>query len=130
MAVSPQINFYRNQRSDQLLIMDLRPAESADTYRYILSGGRLYPSDRLLPARSDFRDIWLALDEMGGAFVGTAQDMVHRMHKGALTCVCLKVFQELALVNMEYCDEEIRVKLNKTNSKTDLTSSTLLRSLF
>ena len=104
-AFFPQINEFRQRRSVQLLLSDIRRHDPAGEAA-ILQGG--VPDGSRLPAREDFAAVWRALSARGDAYAAAPE----RFSAGLCpalpeetACLCLKVFEELGLVRLELSDE-------------------------
>ena len=141
-AFCPQINEYRGQRSVQLQLVDLRPAQQEqELYERYLHGLELTAEQarRLLPVREEFVVLWRWLKrqadqnlpvELTAADIAVAlaratggkEDLLH-------TRVCLDVLAERGLTRMTAIGDRLRVELVPTEQKVDLEDSDILRRL-
>ncbi len=141
-AFSPQINEFRGQRTVQLQLVDLRPAQQErELYERYLQGAELtgQQAQRLLPVREEFAVLWRWLKrqtEQSGPVEQTAADIsiaVARATGGQEdllhTRVCLDVLAERGLTRMTAADGKLRVELMPTQGKVDLEASPILRRL-
>ena len=127
-AFYPQVNEFRNRRSVQLLLCDIRRHDAADALR-ILAGD--YPAaPRALP-RSDFEALWQALAQRGGSFGAPVERF------GAMLCpalsedtvmLCLKVFEELGLLRLNLEGGALRAE-RVPDARAELERSALLARL-
>ena len=99
-AFYPQINEFRDRRSVQLLLCDLRRHDIERAER-ILSGD--YPPEPAALPRSDFETLWRALVQRGGSFRAPLDrfcaSLCPALPEDTL-CLCLKVFEELGLLRL------------------------------
>ena len=134
LAFCPQINDFRSRRSVQLMVNDIRRHDFSVLCDTLLSG---IPPLRdchkdICPDRSDFAWLWRRMMKLGGRFSGTVPEMLDwlnsRIHPGCI-CVCMLVFNELDLLDLEYKDKIITLRAYNDGRKVDLDSSQILKTL-
>ena len=127
-AFFPQINEFRDRRSVQLLLCDLRPHDTACANR-ILSGE--FPAEPAALPRGEFETLWRALIGRGGRFCATLDRF------GAELCpaldeetlwLCLKVFEELGLLRLRRDGDSVLAE-RVPNAEAELERSPLLARL-
>ncbi len=145
LAFSPQINEFRGIRSLQLNLVDIRPDAQTraiherdralyDRYR---NGDPLSPeeADTFLPLRSEFVSVWRylvsrskrgALDEDHACLVR----QIVRASDAPTTClrtqICLDVFSERGLIQMEPTHRMVHITLTAGAEKVKLENSKIL----
>ncbi len=128
-AFFPQINEFRQKRSVQLLLSDLRQ-HRPDAAAAILRGE--IPEDAPAPARSDFESLWRALSARGGEFAAAPERFCAELCP-ALTeetvCLCIKVFEELGLVSLREQRGRWTARCIPDAGRRTLGDSALLRAL-
>ena len=148
VAFTPQINEYRGIRTVQLNIVDIRPDETirrAQThdralYRRHLAGEALScdEADELLPARQDFVAVWRYLAAFGqdgqlmeelGCLSRKISRCTGRALSPARTRVCLDVFAEQGLLQLEQRPKATLIRLCADGRKVDLEQSPILMHL-
>lgn len=109
-AFYPQINEFRDRRSVQLLICDIRRHDAAAAAA-MLRGE--YPASPVELPREDFTTLWRALEARGGAFRAPlyrfCADLCPALAEDTL-CLCLKVFEELGLVRLSLADDNCAIE--------------------
>ena len=134
VAFYPQINEYRGQRSVQLLVTDVRQADTLPLCRQILDGKEPMSWDAadLCPLRSDFVHVWRWLERRGGVAGGDFCSILGwrpgGMHPAKLL-VCLRVMRDKELISIRREEGHIRVETQKTDGKADLDSHPLVVAL-
>ena len=127
-AFYPQINEFRDRRSVQLLICDLRKHDTAAAER-VLSGA--YPEAPVPMPRSNFEALWRALAERGGRCSAPMERFCPELCP-ALTeqelCLCLKVLEELGLLRLQ-TDGTLLTVERVPDARAELEGSALLRRL-
>ena len=145
IAYTPQINEYRGLRTVQLNLLDIRPDEQARArlgagkalYRRHLQGQALSAQelDRLIPERQDFVAVWryLAANAQNGVVCEEFGCLVRKItryagctYSGSKIRVCLDVFQEQGLLQMEQRPKLLVIRLTSDGHKVDLESSPTL----
>ena len=145
LAFCPKINEYNGSRTVQLVLSDLRPAETADPAERALYDAwrRGTWSDEegasLLPSREEFEAVWRFLAREKEPEMEThAETLARRVAAAyglepspARTCVCLTVFRELGLLEeLENLPEGgLRLRRRADPPRTRLDSSALFRRL-
>lgn len=140
------INEYNGRRSVQLVVRDIRMAESAnerllkdrERFRRIWNGEN-YTDDDILPTRDDFIAVYTLVQRNVRAGM---QEITHRAllaklyasgsrHIGYVKLkLIIRVLQELNLLGIEEISEECySFRCNYTDKKTDLDKSNILRRL-
>ena len=148
IAYTPQINEYRGLRTVQLNLLDIRPDEQARArlgagkalYRRHLQGQALSAQelDRLIPERQDFVAVWryLAASAQNGVVCEEFGCLVRKItryagctYSGSKIRVCLDVFQEQGLLQMEQRPKMLVIHLTSDGKKVDLERSPTLQHL-
>lgn len=127
-AFFPQINEFRQRRSVQLLLSDIR-RHDAEAAAAIL-GGR-YPSDARPLPRENFECLWYALKAKGGSYADALSRFCAALCPALdeeTLCLCLKVFEELGRITIAADGENVRVELSN-KEHTPLEDSALLARL-
>ena len=111
IAFTPQINDFRNRKTVQLSLLDIRASDESELCERLLTGGRILRAEthRILPKRRDFAAAWRALSDAGGELEGERDELLEllcgkRAFYRAKLCLCLVVFAELELLTLEYTD--------------------------
>ena len=143
VAFYPQINEFRDNRTVQLQVIDLRLAPSrAEMERAIyekFSRGEVLTQEEarfLLPERSEFAALWRWLVHQTGQ-CAVVEDTLHHIARGAArrggttevparTLLCLEVFRERGLIQLARRDHRYRITLCPVERKVDLEASELL----
>lgn len=148
IAYTPQINEFRGVRSVQLNLADIRPDEASREarriseryYRQFADGEPLSQTaiDALLPERRDFVAVWkylrrtavrgVVLEEFGCLCRKIARFADVPCSYGR-TRVCLDVFAEQRLLQLEQRPGLLRIKLLAYAHKVDLEKSAILNTL-
>ena len=128
-AFFPQINEFRQRRSVQLLLSDVRC--HTDALERILRGD--YPAEARALPRSDFEKLWKSLNEH---FEASGEFRAPLERFGAALCpvldtetlfLCLKVFEDLGLLSLT--PEGGCVRVARLDGKAHLEDSALLARL-
>ena len=147
IAFTPQINEFRGVRSVQLSLVDLRQAEPerrrcedarARYLRY--HEGTLLPGEaaQLLPGRQEFVVLWRYLWQQNkdGQCCDTAACLARKLSRACKlqfaperVRICLDVFCELGLIQMEERQSVLRLTRSKTAGKVQLEGSRILQAL-
>ena len=145
IAFTPQINEYRGLRTVQLNLIDIRPDETIRAaqghdhalYTRHLAGEPLSCAEagELLPTRQEFAAVWhyLAAFSQNGLLseeLGCLSRKISRC-AGALlsagkTRICLDVFAEQGLVQLEQRPKTLSIRLCAGGRKVDLEKSPIL----
>ncbi len=127
-AFFPQINEFRDRRSVQLLLCDIRRHDASGAAR-ILAGE--YPAEPAPLPRCDFETLWRALVSRGGSFSAPLDrfcaEVCPAMEEETL-CLCLKVFEDLGLLRLRLDGSALAVE-RVPNAEADLERSALLARL-
>ncbi|MBM6887517.1 single-stranded-DNA-specific exonuclease RecJ [Pseudoflavonifractor phocaeensis] len=144
-AFTPQVNEYRGWRSVQLQLCDLRPAltraqAERALYEKFRRGESLTPAEAaaLLPSREEFVVLWRYLQ--GHAQPSPLEETAHRLARNIArsagkretvmrTLVCLEVFDERGLIQLEHTTDHLHIALCQVEGKVDLEASWILRRL-
>ena len=148
IAYTPQVNEYRGLRTVQLNLLDIRPNEQARSrlkegkalYRRHMQGQALSQEDleRLIPARQDFVAVWkyLAASAQNGVVCEEFGCLARKITRfagyacgGSKIRVCLDVFQEQGLLQMEQRPKVLVIHLTSDGKKVDLEQSPTLQHL-
>ena len=145
LAFTPQINEYRGLRTVQLNLVDIRPDEAARSVQ--AEARQLYARHRagqtlsaqeaaaLLPCRQDFVAVWKYLtayaeDGCLQEEVGCLSRKIARFASAPCcpgkTWVCLEVFAEQGLLDLEQRPRTLRIRLTGAGKKVDLEQSAIL----
>jgi single-stranded-DNA-specific exonuclease len=148
IAFTPQVNEFRGTRSVQLSLVDIRPAESIR--QTLQQDHALYAKHRagrmlsarearaLLPPRTEFVAVWKYLkshceDGCVHEECGCLSRKISRFAGFACpvsrTRVCLDVFCERGLLDLEDNRRSLTIKLTDSSKKVDLNQSSILLEL-
>ena len=148
VAFTPQINEFKGQRSVQLNLVDVRPcarvrteAQSERALYDKLGGGSAVTAEdarKLLPVRGEFVAVWRYL--MANSRDGLLQEdflcMCRKIARSAdlpitvaRTRVCLDVFAERGLIELQSFQKQLRIHVVSDGRKVDLDESPIVRSL-
>ena len=149
VAFTPQINEFKGQRSVQLNLVDVRPCDRILTeaaceralYEKLSDGAPCVSREdasKLLPARAEFVAVWRYL--MANNHDGLLQEEFLCMSRKIARCaglpitvartrVCLDVFAERGLIEMQNCVKQLRIRIVSDGRKVDLDESPIVRSL-
>ncbi|SBW11276.1 Single-stranded-DNA-specific exonuclease RecJ [uncultured Eubacteriales bacterium] len=145
LAFHPQINEYRGRRSVQLQLADLRPAQTrAQAERALWEkyrrGEYLTAAEAasLTPSRDEFAGLWRYLKSRSTG--RRVEETTLRLAKNVAhatglretfprTMICLEVFHERGLVQVERTTDRLRIEMNTVEGKVDLEESYILRNL-
>ncbi len=144
VAFIPQINEFREERSVQMNLMDIRPACQAacspDLGGYkTLHNGALQPeaAQKLLPDRATLATVWRYLASVPGADIEEAPMCLCRKivrwsgSPLSLGCmmVCLDIFSDVNLIQLHRLHKYISIRLTPGTGKADLTRSQTMQRL-
>lgn len=146
VAFYPQINEFRDNRTVQMQVIDLRLAPSRAQmeraiYEKFIRGEALTRAEArfLLPERSEFVALWRWLQHQSaaGAVVEETLPRIARSvsRRGgqrevpARTRLCLEVLKERGLIRMQVRCDRLQITLCHLEHKVDLDASELLRRL-
>lgn len=136
VAFSAQINEFRSRRSVQLVVADMRTTDRAAVCRHILGKGGIPPAQKsaLLPDRACCVRIWRALESAGGSTAGEAHEVVTSLCEAGgdglpRAAVCLRVFEELGLLQLSFSGGRLEVSIIPGEGKADLSASRILQRL-
>lgn len=131
----PTINEYRGWRSVQLQICDLRPARTRaqieeELFRRFMNGQALTPLEAasLLPSQQEFVNLWRYLHARRAK--GCIEETAHRLARNVAracgrretfmrTQICLVVFRDCGLVQVEHATDHLRIRLCETTKEAD-----------
>ena len=122
LAFYPQINEFRSRRSVQLLVLDIRRADHRDTCRCILQGKG---AEGLHLSRSELGRLWRGLAARRGPIrccLQSLPELEPRLQPGKIA-LGLRVLAEVSLATVSLQDDNIEIKLIKSDGKADLESS-------
>lgn len=131
-AFYPKINTFRGRRSLQLLLTDLRPADTLSICRTLLDGRTPNPWEaaELCPSRADFVTVWHWLGKNGGSVNLPVEELEARAPsgmRGARLIVCLKIMESERLTALRWDGKVYRARTLERAGKADLDSSRLWR---
>ena len=145
VAFTPQVNEYRGWRSVQFQVCDLRPALTrAQAERALFEKFRRgealtrREAAALLPSREEFVVLWRYLK--GHAGQSPLEETAHRLARNIArsagrretvmrTLVCLEVFDERGLIQLEHTTDHLHIALRTVEGKVDLDDSWIMRRL-
>ena len=127
-AFTPQINLFRDRKSVQLLLTDLRPHDVGPAEAILR--GEITPEDAdYFPVREDFALVWRAITASGGLCRGSAaalSDALAPRMREEKFCIILKVFEELGLLRLSSGDGALEIGTVPDAGKVDLAASRIL----
>ena len=131
-AFYPQINEFHGRRSVQLLMVDLRPADTRGECEGILSGKLpcAWECADIYPERRDFVRVWRWLERAGGHVEcdlasGWGPDGL----SAAKTAVCLRAMAEEYLAGLESSGGRLSISALKREGKANLEASPVMKEL-
>lgn len=143
VAFFPQVNEFRGTRSVQLHLVDLRPTKpreaEAQLYADFCQGHTISQTaaGEIIPVREEFASLWRYLLSCGGVAEETAESIAQNVAKLSRltpsvtrTKICLDVFEECGLVQLEQRNGRVRVRSRaRAGDKMDLEQTNLMRRL-
>jgi len=134
VAFTPQVNHYRDQRTVQLLISDVRAADETDLCRRILTGEMPAPLEcaELLPDRKQLGTLWRRFSTQGGTIRSTLEELASQTPCGmsaAKMCACMRIFHEAGLIRSQFVNDIYTADIIPRTDKADLNSTPLMRYL-
>ncbi len=145
LAFHLQINEYRNSRTVQLQLCDLRPAPTRaqlerKLFRRLREGELLsrWEASLLLPDRQDFAQLWRFLEHScaSGSAVSRLDQLVRHGARGhnnhcsyGKTLVCLHVMDERGLIQINVSGETVSVRIQPRQGKVDLEQAEMMKQL-
>ena len=97
----------------------------------MLRGGTALRSE-MRPQRQDFARIWRSLAHLGGEMCASLRTAAEALAPGMpdeMLCLCLKVFEEMGLIRLNFDGRELKISQNRSAEKVDLSASGILRGL-
>ena len=143
VAFNAQVNEYRNERTVQMNILDIRPSCSADCspelwgYYQLICGGSVHAqAHRLLPDRAMLADVWRYLAACGSAIEENpiclcrkiVRNSGHPLSLGQMLA-CLDIFRDVELLKIERHHKYISIRLTPGSQKADLNKSRTMQLL-
>lgn len=127
----PQINEFHGRRSVQLLMVDLRRADTELECESILAGEVpcAWECESLYPDRRDFVRVWRWLEHRGKSVTGRLAALDAWGPAGisaAKAAVCLRAMSESGLAHIELSGGEITVSALEREGKADLDASPVM----
>ena len=132
VAFSPQINNYRDQRSVQLLVSDVRANDPAPLCRRLLEGEMPAPleASHLVPDRRELAALWRSFVADGGRISIPMDDVAAQSPMTpAKFCACMRIFNEAGLTDASFVNDIYTAVAIPRSGKADLNSTPLLRHL-
>ncbi len=134
VAFSPQVNHYRDQRTVQLLVSDVRPNDPTPLCRRILSGAMPAPLEReqLLPERKQLAALWRKFAAHGGELCLTVDEIAQMQFPEippAKFCACMRIFQEAGLTRADFDGDRYTASDVHRQGKADLNDTPLMKYL-
>ena len=130
IAFALQVNEFRGRRSVQLLVLDIRE-HNFEPARAIL-GGEIPETAEFAPSREDCVRVYRAVQTLGGAISGKLPRFLEAFPadmREETACICLKVFEELGLMEIRQAQGGITAQLIPTTEKFELESSQIYSKL-
>ena len=142
VAFNAQINDFRNERTVQMNVLDIRPSCPAECspelhgYGALSRGERIPDPALLLPDRTTLGDVWRYLASRGGVIqenpICLCRKIVRRSGRplslGKLL-TCLDIFADVGLLRHQRLHKYIVIELCRKNGKADLTQSKTMQIL-
>lgn len=132
VAFYPQINEFRCRKNVQFLINDLRRHDVSGATA-ILSGCDIDAYLPFAPVRSDFEMLWRSIScrctPSFSAPIERFCDQLCPCLREETICICLLVFEELGLIQLNYDGTMVETTINNLTAKVDLNGSKLLTRL-
>ena len=134
-AFYPQINEFRGRRSVQLLMVDVRRADTCRECEDILVSGDLpgaWECEALRPERRDFVRVWRWLERSGGEVSGKLAELGSWGPEGmnpAKTALCLRAMSEESLAGLKCLAGELNITALKREGKANLDESPVMEAL-
>ena len=134
-AFYPQINEFRGRRSVQLLMVDVRRADTCRECEDILVSGELpgaWECEALCPERRDFVRVWRWLERSGGEVSGKLAELGSWGPEGmnpAKTALCLRAMSEESLAGLKCLAGELNITALKREGKANLDESPVMEAL-
>ena len=131
----PQINEFHGRRSVQLLMVDVRRADTERECENILDSGALpgaWECEELYPNRRDFVHVWRWLTARGGAVSGRLDELEAWGPAGmspAKTAVCLRAMSEEGIARLDCAPGELKVSICEREGKANLEASPVMTEL-
>ncbi|MBP5167502.1 MAG: single-stranded-DNA-specific exonuclease RecJ [Oscillospiraceae bacterium] len=142
LAFEPGINEFRGTRSVQLLLKDVRASRCGDEptlelARRFFAGAAMLPVENalLLPERGEFAKVWNNIIQRSRRFLEPLDELLPdiALHTGISSLgriyVCLRVFDELGLINLREFEENMDIHIPRIEKKADLNASLILQKL-
>ena len=144
VAFMPQINEYRDERTVQMNILDIRPACKAECscettgYHTLRTTGKLLPHEAefLLPDRSTLALVWRYLASASTPVEETPMCLCRKIVRwsGAplslgKMMICLDIFSDVGLIEIQRLHKYITICLTPGEGKADLTKSQTMQAL-
>ena len=143
VAFNAQINDYRDERSVQLNVLDIRPSCaadcSADSSGYaLLCADKLTPqtADRLLPDRAVLSTVWKYLANAGRPIEEYPMCLCRKIVRWSgqplsleQLLTCLDIFREVGLLQAHRQHKNITILLTPGSTKADLNTSPTMQRL-
>ena len=143
VAFNAQINEYRDERTVQLNVLDIRPscaaACSPESAGYAqLCAGNLTPeiADRLLPDRALLGTVWKFLANAGSSLDEYPMCLCRKIVRWSgqplsleQMMTCLDIFSEVGLLQLHKQHKNITILLTPGSEKADLTTSLTMQRL-
>ena len=143
VAFQPQVNEFKNERTVQMNVMDIRPSCSVpchhDDCGYAkLRTGNITREDacRLLPERGTLATVWRYLAAASGPIQEQPMCLCRKivrwsgqsLHLGQLMA-CLDIFRDVGLLQVQRMRKYISIQLTPGSGKADLTQSRTMQTL-
>ena len=144
VAFVPQINEFREERSVQMNVLDIRPSCQAECSPELcgyprLRGGEVLPelADMLLPDRATLATVWRYLASVSGELIEEAPMCLCRkivrwsgqpLSLGRFL-TCLDIFADVGLLETRCLNKYIAIRLTAGNQKADLNRSQTMQRL-
>lgn len=145
IAFTPKINSFRDRRTVQLVICDVRPPNWGGLHRELELCRRFYGGEQIssgeagdiCPGRRDFATLWRYLIKSwpGEVISGNSDELLSDLTAGIGSgsagkyYICLKVMDELGLAVLREDGEALSITMTPSPDKVDLEESAALRKI-
>ena len=143
VAFNAQVNEYRDERTVQMNVLDIRPCCAApcspESYGYAqLCAGKLTPeiADRLLPDRAVLGAVWKYLANVGSPIEEYPMCLCRKIVRWSgqslsleQLLTCLDIFHEAGLLQIHKQHKNITILLTPGSEKADLNTSPTMQRL-
>ena len=143
IAFTPQVNEFRNERSVQMNVQDIRPSCQAEcspetaSYHALISGRLTQEiAETLLPERATLAMVWRYLATASAAIEESPICLCRKIVRWTgkpLTLgqmmTCLDIFRDVGLLEIARVHKHLHIRLTPGSQKADLTASQTMQRL-